>query len=565
MGNTGSRVQISRTFLLVVLFIILMVTIGGFLADDYGQSTDEATNYLYGEKTFSHYSSEDFLQDPGEKYFHGTFYFMVWFRISKLFASIMQSWEEVDGRHFVNFLTFIFGSIGLFSIAKQLFNIKVAAIALLFFVSQPIFFGHAFINQKDVPFMSFFLVAIASGIAIFRKWDSMNGDRYIHMLGLRRGVKEILIGFGRNWHSRSFFKRWSLTAAIIFTLLFTIDLFTSTVLKPLSRRLIEEAYLGTSHPLFVSLFNFIAQDAYKTPLELYLQKFELAYFWSKIPLAILSVTLISLLISRMAHKQDKPLLEGAFRAIVALCVGASILGITIAVRVNGLFAGVLITAYLFVKFKKRFIVPILLYWIIAFFVLYIVWPTLWGDPIGRLWERLITSARFEAHMVLFEGKEISSHELPWYFLPKLMLYQFTEPVLVLSVFGFLLLIIRFFKDERADVVSVILLGVWFWIPFLTQIIFGVPIYGNFRQLLFIIPPLMIFAAIAFAKVLSSIKYDLIKAIFAAIIFAPAFLGLLRYHPYEYLYYNTLAGGGRVLKGSIYWIIGVHPIEKQLNS
>lgn len=41
----------------------------------------------------------------------------------------------------------------------------VALFVTALFTSQPVFFGHAFINQKDTPLMAFFLASVELGWA----------------------------------------------------------------------------------------------------------------------------------------------------------------------------------------------------------------------------------------------------------------------------------------------------------------------------------------------------------------------------------------------------------------
>jgi 4-amino-4-deoxy-L-arabinose transferase-like glycosyltransferase len=181
-----------------IIIVLGFLLIGIFIITDYGQSWDEATNYLYGERALGYYLEEGFLQDPQEEYFHGTFYFMVWAQASKVVDGLVRGWHAPDGRHFVNYLTFLLGAIGFFSIAKSFFDKGIATVALLFYLTQPILFGHAFINQKDIPFMSFFVITLALGVAIGAKWTPTNGDRSWLMPVSKKVLVGVLSRLGRN-------------------------------------------------------------------------------------------------------------------------------------------------------------------------------------------------------------------------------------------------------------------------------------------------------------------------------------------------------------------------------
>ena len=46
----------------------------------------------------------------------------------------------------------------------------MALAATLLFAMQPMIYGHAFINQKDIPFMTFVILAVAAGMSAFDSW-----------------------------------------------------------------------------------------------------------------------------------------------------------------------------------------------------------------------------------------------------------------------------------------------------------------------------------------------------------------------------------------------------------
>jgi hypothetical protein len=80
---------------------------------------------------------------------------MLWVSVAPLFERAISQWEMVDARHFVNFLSWqIAVSVYPESPDGETSGCLVGDIA---FQTQPLLFGHAFINQKDL-FMAFFSI-----------------------------------------------------------------------------------------------------------------------------------------------------------------------------------------------------------------------------------------------------------------------------------------------------------------------------------------------------------------------------------------------------------------------
>jgi len=76
------------------------------------------------------------------------------------------------------------------------------------------------------------------------------------------------------------------------------------------------------------------------------------------------------------------------------------------------------------------------------------------------------------------------------------------------------------------------------LPLSALIVSRSPLYDNFRQILFVLPPLFMLAGFAFEKI-GSLRLRL--AVIALAILPGIFAGF-RLHPYEYIYYNSLVGG-----------------------
>ena len=136
--------------------------------------------------------------------------------------------------------------------------------------------------------------------------------------------------------------------------------------------------------------------------------------------------------------------------------------------------------------------------------------------------------------VLYNGVEYASTALPYSYLPVLFGIQLTEPVWVLSIVGLVVSVIGW-REKRGLIELVIL---WFIIPLFGFIILRSALYDNFRQIIFILPPVFWLTGVAFEKIKNT-KWQFALVTLCLI---PGIVGIVRLHPYEYIYYNSFIGG-----------------------
>ena len=160
--------------------------------------------------------------------------------------------------------------------------------------------------------------------------------------------------------------------------------------------------------------------------------------------------------------------------------------------------------------------------------MYATWPYLWPDPFGHLFESLRVMSQYPwPGQVLFNGVEYASTDIPRTYLPVLLGVQLTEPVWVLFFIGLAVAIVSFAK-KREYVELLTLTLVWFILPLVGFIVTRSPLYDNFRQVFFILPPVCLMAGIVYEKV----KW---RNWLIAFILLPGLIGILRLHPYEYIF------------------------------
>ncbi|MFN3490991.1 MAG: hypothetical protein ACK40V_02115 [Anaerolineales bacterium] len=158
--------------------------------------------------------------------------------------------------------------------------------------------------------------------------------------------------------------------------------------------------------------------------------------------------------------------------------------------------------------------------------------------------------------VLFNGASYSITNLPLSYLPVLLGIQFSEAVWVLTTVGVVVSSIHFVEKRRL----IELFALWFLIPLFAFIIFKIALYDNFRQILFIIPPIFLMAGVAFEKV-KNIKWQTVLIVLCLI---PNVLGIIRLHPYEYIYYNVFAGDTSKRFENDYWATSYREAAEYVN-
>ena len=156
--------------------------------------------------------------------------------------------------------------------------------------------------------------------------------------------------------------------------------------------------------------------------------------------------------------------------------------------------------------------------------------------------------------VLFEGKLYEQHHLPLNYLPKLLTIQFSEPLIILAAVGFVLSGYLVYK-RKIDILKIMLLYFWLCLPILYLMIVSPTIYHNFRQLLFITPPIFIFAGFSLEKLAIILKSSKLVFALTLIMIIPSLYSIIHLHPYQYVYYNAFVGGVKGAGGSYlmdYW-------------
>lgn len=509
--------------------ILACVFIAGLLTfDQYGESWDDRSLQKYAEKSITAYTTfpqEGVVNIAREDLgFYGSFFVMFTDWASKSLSTILP-FSLPDLRHLIYYLTYFAGVLAFHSIAKRWLTQLPALGATLLFALQPVLWGHAFMNPKDTPFLSLFLLSISLGMQAF---DSLKPDATIDL------------------SPRS--KR-TLTFLTMLWLVSTFGLFIFTqAIHTYIETLVLSAQAGNTN-----IFSLIAKDITAVPAETYTQR----YFTLFLQLRTYYSLLITLILLIAYYKLNPNLPAYLFTILPA----ALVLGLSTSTRILGPLAGLLITYYALRTKGKQAIPAISMYAVIALMATYLSWPYLWMNPIPRFFQSLQEMSLYPwLGGVIFNGSQYQSTNLPISYLPTLLAIQLTEPVWLLSLAGWVVAVQN--KEKKRTLVEVALL--WFVIPLLAFIFMRIALYDNFRQILFILPPIFLMAGVAF-EAIKNVKW---QAALIVVSLLPGVIGIVALHPYEYIYYNQFVGGVNGAKDRFemdYWAISYREAADYVNS
>ncbi len=163
----------------IIILLLLCLVIGVFTAKDYGESWDESLIFDYAHYSIQAYQYilhpqelQPFVRDLD---YYGPAYFVLADISSKLINQLEPFSSIITARHFVYFCTFLAGVLVLYLLSKRWMGRWAAFGAALLFATQPLIWGHSFINPKDTPFMVFFLTSVYLG---FQMMDASPGSKW---------------------------------------------------------------------------------------------------------------------------------------------------------------------------------------------------------------------------------------------------------------------------------------------------------------------------------------------------------------------------------------------------
>ena len=211
----------------------------------------------------------------------------------------------------------------------------------------------------------------------------------------------------------------------------------------------------------------------------------------------------------------------------------------------------------------QFLLRLLPALLIAYAVMALVWPWSVVSPLNPLRALLYFSHFFEKPWKeLFDGTLLSVADMPRSYVPKLFLLTMPEAFLALGLAGTLGALIaaanRTIARERRA--ALLFLAVSALFPIVFTLVMRPAMYNGLRHFVFVLPPLAALGGLAAAWLLDRIGGGTMRralaatGLFALITIQPV-TAMIRLHPYEYTFFNAVAGGVRGADGHYmrdYW-------------
>jgi hypothetical protein len=200
--------------------------------------------------------------------------------------------------------------------------------------------------------------------------------------------------------------------------------------------------------------------------------------------------------------------------------------------------------------------PLFIYLSSFTFFMVLFWPYLWENPLRNFINAFGVMNRFPiTYYVLYLGTFIKSTAVPWHYIPVWMLI--TTPIIYTFFFligsfwaikGIIKSGINLYSNdrERQDFLFILL----FAVPLAAVIVLNSALYDGWRHLYFIYAPFLLIAMTGAARLLGLIEEARVGRERRAALFIAAVILLyvistsyqmIRYHPFQNVYFNTLAG------------------------
>lgn len=168
----------------ILITLLVSLVIGIFTFQDYGMTWDENLYYQYGEAIGYAYSIPARLSGnfdlnlaygpSGDDHrIYGPVYLLIT-RIPVLALHDLTGIDIVALWHLFNFSIFLLGVFYLYKLSLRWLKPTSAFWTTLFYLTQPLLWGHSFINPKDPPFATIFIVAIYYGFNMVDNFSQEN-------------------------------------------------------------------------------------------------------------------------------------------------------------------------------------------------------------------------------------------------------------------------------------------------------------------------------------------------------------------------------------------------------
>lgn len=163
MENKFLKEHLPLLLLLTVALAAVLITFR-----DYGESWDEYDIRQYADYSVAAYRfilhPQDLQPFHTNLNYYGPSFFMLAVLVVRFVTFAVPSIQVVEAWHLVYALIFLIGVLFLYLLARRWMSAAAAFGTALLFTAQPLLWGHAFINPKDIPFLTFFIASVHLGM-----------------------------------------------------------------------------------------------------------------------------------------------------------------------------------------------------------------------------------------------------------------------------------------------------------------------------------------------------------------------------------------------------------------
>ena len=169
---------------IMVLGMVLFLSAGLLIVQDYGMNIDSQKNFREGEMNLDYFLTGQVDQRVLQWQMHGAFIFMAADVAKRLLHDTFHLYDPIAARHvLLPFLTALF-MLFLFFFVKRHWSPLHGVISVGVLLTFPSFWGHSFNNLKDVPLLIFFSLSIMS----FVDWRLSGETKFLYRFFIFLGV-----------------------------------------------------------------------------------------------------------------------------------------------------------------------------------------------------------------------------------------------------------------------------------------------------------------------------------------------------------------------------------------
>jgi hypothetical protein len=213
---------------------------------------------------------------------------------------------------------------------------------------------------------------------------------------------------------------------------------------------------------------------------------------------------------------------------------------------------------------------------LAYLIMGLMWPWSILAPLNPLRAAEYFDKFFEKPWrELYEGTAISVTQMPATYLPHLFSRTLPEMMLALGIAGLISALVAIVRRDlplsrRAGLLIVVLAAI---LPIAIALVTRPALYNGLRHFVFLTPPFAVIGGlaaawlIAHARAYGRLAVGAVAAAFIAGIAVPV-TGMVRLHPYQYTYFNLVAGGVRGANDNYmldYWGLAFKQASDELHS